>query len=47
MHNVIDKFEAQLPDYDVALFYYAGHGFECNGHNTTKSLHLIFCPLTK
>ena len=23
----------EFPDYDVALFYYAGHGFECNGHN--------------
>lgn len=33
MHTVVDEFEARLPDYDVALFYYAGHGFECNGHN--------------
>ncbi|MBR6644831.1 MAG: caspase family protein [Clostridia bacterium] len=33
MHTAIDEFEARLPDYDVALFYYAGHGFECNGHN--------------
>ena len=33
MHQAIDNFEALLPEYDVALFYYAGHGFECNGHN--------------
>lgn len=33
MHTTIDEFETRLPDYDVALFYYAGHGFECNGHN--------------
>ena len=33
MHAAIDDFEARLPGYDVALFYYAGHGFECNGHN--------------
>lgn len=33
MHTAIDEFESRLPDYDVALFYYAGHGFECNGHN--------------
>ncbi len=33
MHKVIDDFETRLPEYDVALFYYAGHGFECNGHN--------------
>lgn len=33
MHQAIDDFEALLPEYDVALFYYAGHGFECNGHN--------------
>lgn len=33
MHKVVDEFEAKLPEYDVALFYYAGHGFECNGSN--------------
>ncbi len=33
MHTAVDDFEARLPEYDVALFYYAGHGFECNGHN--------------
>ena len=33
MHQAIDDFEARLTEYDVALFYYAGHGFECNGHN--------------
>lgn len=33
MHTAIDEFESRLPGYDVALFYYAGHGFECNGHN--------------
>ncbi len=33
MHKAIDDFEALLPEYDVALFYYAGHGFECNGNN--------------
>lgn len=33
MHSAIDDFESHLPGYDVALFYYAGHGFECNGHN--------------
>lgn len=33
MHTAVDDFEAQLPNYDIALFYYAGHGFECNGNN--------------
>ena len=33
MYRAIDDFETRLPEYDVALFYYAGHGFECNGHN--------------
>lgn len=33
MHKAVDDFEAKLPGYDVAVFYYAGHGFECNGHN--------------
>ena len=33
MHEVIDKFEHELPNYDVALFYYAGHGFESDGSN--------------
>lgn len=33
MHTAVDDFEALLPEYDVALFYYAGHGFEHNGHN--------------
>ncbi len=33
MHKVVDDFETALPEYEVALFYYAGHGFECNGNN--------------
>lgn len=33
MHKVIDEFETMLDNYDVALFYYAGHGFECKGKN--------------
>lgn len=33
MHRVIDEFEALLPEYDVALFYFAGHGFEIEGEN--------------
>lgn len=33
MHVAVDDFETQLPNYDIALFYYAGHGFECNGNN--------------
>lgn len=33
MHAAVDDFAAQLPNYDIALFYYAGHGFECNGNN--------------
>ncbi len=33
MHKVVDEFELRLPEYDIALFYYAGHGFECNGSN--------------
>lgn len=33
MHIALDEFESLLPDYDVALFYFAGHGFECDGHN--------------
>jgi len=33
MHKAIDDFETRLPEYDVAVFYYAGHGFECNGRN--------------
>lgn len=33
MRNAIDDFKLQLVDYDVALFYYAGHGMEINGNN--------------
>jgi len=33
MYEAIDRFEQALPNYDVALFYYAGHGFESNGTN--------------
>lgn len=33
IHKAIDDFESRLPQYDVALFYFAGHGFECNGKN--------------
>lgn len=33
MHIALDEFQTVLPDYDVALFYFAGHGFECDGHN--------------
>lgn len=33
LHNAIDKFESKLPDYDIALFYFAGHGFESDGKN--------------
>ena len=33
MHKKIDAFEKKLPEYDVALFYFAGHGFEYEGDN--------------
>ena len=33
MHRTIDEFEGMLPGYDVALFYFAGHGFEIEGEN--------------
>lgn len=33
MHRAIDEFKALLPKYDVALFYFAGHGFEIEGEN--------------
>jgi len=29
----IDQFGNKLPDYDVGLFYYAGHGIQFNGEN--------------
>ncbi len=33
MHEAIDDFEEKLTKYEVGLFYYAGHGFECSGYN--------------
>lgn len=33
IYTAVEKFEEQLPKYDVALFYFAGHGFECMGKN--------------
>lgn len=33
LHTAVDKFEELLPQYEVALFYFAGHGFECDGKN--------------
>lgn len=33
MHEYVTKFEEKLKDYDVALFYFAGHGFESKGEN--------------
>lgn len=33
MYAAVDDFESLLPEYDTALFYYAGHGFECEGKN--------------
>lgn len=33
MKNALDKFTNMAPDYDVALFYYAGHGLQDEGQN--------------
>lgn len=33
MHRAVDEFEEKLVDYDVGLFYFAGHGFEGGGDN--------------
>ena len=33
MFSVAGNFEEHLSEYDVALFYYAGHGFEVDGKN--------------
>ena len=33
MFSIADSFEEHLSEYDVALFYYAGHGFEVDGKN--------------
>jgi len=33
MEDAIEKFSLKLPDYDVALFYYAGHGMQVDGIN--------------
>lgn len=33
MEAAINDFSNQVKDYDVALFYYAGHGMRCNGYN--------------
>lgn len=33
MMNAIREFNEQLPDYNVALFYYAGHGNQVDGKN--------------
>ncbi len=33
MQNAVVKFIESIPNYDVALFYYAGHGIQVNGNN--------------
>jgi hypothetical protein len=33
MEQAIREFSEKLPDYNVALFYYAGHGIQVNGEN--------------
>ena len=33
MHDCVNEFEKKLKDYEVALFFFAGHGFESNGEN--------------
>ena len=33
MMNAIREFNEKLPDYDIALFYYAGHGNQVDGKN--------------
>jgi hypothetical protein len=33
MKKVMDDFGKKLKDYDVALFFYAGHGLQVNGYN--------------
>ena len=33
MYAVAESFDNNLSEYDVALFYYAGHGFEVDGKN--------------
>jgi hypothetical protein len=33
LKKAIDHFGARLPEYDVGLFYYAGHGIQYKGHN--------------
>lgn len=40
MHEAVDDFENRLSEYDVALFYFAGHGFECNGKNLLMPVDL-------
>ena len=32
-YDAVDGFIKLLPNYEVALFFYAGHGFENEGHN--------------
>lgn len=33
LEDAIESFSKKLPDYDVALFYYAGHGIQVDGKN--------------
>jgi len=33
LKKAIDEFGLKLKDYDVGLFYYAGHGIQLNGFN--------------
>ncbi|MBN2275633.1 MAG: caspase family protein [Bacteroidales bacterium] len=33
LKRAIDDFGMKLKNYQVGLFYYAGHGIQCNGHN--------------
>lgn len=33
MSDAIKKFSLKLPNYEVALFYYAGHGIQVDGIN--------------
>lgn len=43
MHQAVDEFEKNLTEYDVGLFYYAGHGFECNGLNLLMPIDTESC----
>jgi len=42
--EILDEFTSKIKDYDAAIFYFAGHGFQCEGENFLASIE---CQIEK